>query len=303
MEKLEFLKEQKIVYGVPFLAPELNEFVLWFFTGTRCNLTCTHCYVDSSPTNDSMPYLTFETFEKHLNDAVKKNFGKLDIYFTGGEPFINPDILKMIDKALNYGNTTVLTNGTRFSNKLVTKLEEISSNKKYKLTFRISVDGPSALQHDAFRGKGSFTKTMNGIRKVSDKNFKTIITAMQSWKTNETQKVESEFISLLVENGVPKKNQNLKYLPPILIGREEQRSRGYTEHELFTESCFTNYNYEQLQCSKCRMVTEKGVWVCPILINEEGGKMGETLDESFKEYGLKYTACWTCRMSGLSCEN
>lgn len=303
MEKLDSVNEQKIVYNVPFLANDLNEFVLWFFTGTRCNLTCTHCYVNSSPTNDSMPYLTYETFEKHLKDAVSKNFAKLDIYFTGGEPFINPDILKMIDESLNYGNTTILTNGTRFSNKLVAELEKISETKKYKLTFRISIDGPTAPEHDVFRGKGSFNKTIKGLRRVSDKNFKTIVTAMQSWDYNQNEKVNGEFISLLVDNGIPKENQNLKYLPPILIGREEQRSHGYSDHELFTETCFTNYNYEQLQCSKCRMVTEKGVWVCPILVNEEGGKMGETLEQTFKPFGLKYTACWTCRMAGLSCEN
>ena len=303
MEKVEPVSEQKIIYDVPFLATELNEFVLWFFTGTRCNLTCTHCYVESSPENNSIPYLTYETFEKRLTEAVNKNFNKIDIYFTGGEPFINPDILKMIDQSLNYGNTTILTNGTRFNDKLVSELEQITENKKYSLTFRISIDGPTAPEHDSFRGSGSFEKTMKGLRKVSNKNFRTIVTSMKSWKRKDNEKVEGEFISLLVENGVPERNRNLKYLPPILIGREEERNRGYTELELFTETCFTNYDYEQLQCSKCRMVTEKGVWVCPILINDNNGKMGDKLEETFKPYPMKSPACWTCRMSGLSCEN
>ena len=148
MEKVEPVSEQKIIYDVPFLATELNEFVLWFFTGTRCNLTCTHCYVESSPENNSIPYLTYETFEKRLTEAVNKNFNKIDIYFTGGEPFINPDILKMIDQSLNYGNTTILTNGTRFNDKLVSELEQITENKKYSLTFRISIDGPTAPEQD-----------------------------------------------------------------------------------------------------------------------------------------------------------
>jgi hypothetical protein len=88
-----------------------------------------------------------------------------------------------------------------------------------------------------------------------------------------------------------------------LIGREERRNRGYNEDELFTESCFINYDFRKLQCSKCRMVTEKGVWVCPILVNEPGGKMGDSLEDTFKPFAMKYTACWTCRMGGLSCEN
>ena len=303
MQSISPINEQKIVNEVPFLGEKLNEFVLWFFTGSRCNLSCTHCYVESSPTNNSVPYLQYETFEKKLLEAVGKHFKKLDIYFTGGEPFINPDFLKMINKALDYGNTTILTNGTKFSDRIVKELEQISHSKKYQLIFRISLDGPTKELHDAFRGSGSFYKTMKGIKKVSDRNFKTIITSMKSWQKSENSSVEKAFISLLVDNDIPSNNRTMKYLPPILIGREEQRNRGYTTNELFTETCFTNYNFEQLQCSKCRMITEKGVWVCPILVNEEGGKMGDTLEETFKPFGMKYTACWTCRMGGLSCEN
>ena len=107
----------------------------------------------------------------------------------------------------------------------------------------------------------------------------------------------------MVENNLPKRGQNLKILSPILIGREEKRHRGYVESELFSETSFDNFNYENLQCSKCRMVTENGVWVCPILVNESGGKMGDSLDETFKSHPMKYTACWTCRNDGLTCEN
>lgn len=303
MEIISPIHEQRIIYSVPFLGTELNEFVLWFFTGTRCNLTCTHCYVESSPENNSIPYLEYETFNKYLNEALTKNFNKLDIYFTGGEPFLNPDIIKMIDKSLNYGTTTILTNGTRFSDKTIELLENITKSKKHDLIFRISLDGPTEELHDAFRGKGSFNNTLKGIKKVSERKFKTIITSMKSWQKSENNKVDSEFISLLVDNGIPENNQKLKYLPPILIGREEERNRGYNETELFTESCFNNYNFQNLQCSKCRMITEKGVWVCPILVNEPGAKMGNSLEETFKPFAMKYTACWTCRMGGLSCEN
>ena len=303
MQSPEIVKKQKFIYYSPFLAKKSKEFVLWFFTGTQCNLTCTQCYVESSPTNNSIPYLTYETFEKYLNEAHQQDFNKLDIYFTGGEPFLNPDILKMLDKALDYGDTTVLTNGTKFNDKLINKLDQKISSKKYKLIFRISLDGTTAEQHDAFRGKGTFEKTLKGIKKVSEKNYKTIITTFRSWKKYETKNVEEEFIDLLVDNNIPSKNQNLKVLSPIRIGREEKRHRGYVESELFNEFSFNNFNFENLQCLKCRMITEKGVWVCPILVNESGGKMGDSLAETFKPYPLKYAACWTCRNDGLTCEN
>lgn len=306
MEKFKVhhhIKLQSVVYDVPFLAKEEDHFVLWFFTGTRCNLECTHCYVNSSPENDDHPYLTYKTFKQQLDKTIEQNFKKLDIYFTGGEPFINPDILEMIDESLNHANTTVLTNGTRFSKSMVEKLETMVENKKFKLTFRISMDGFNEDMHDRFRGKGSFRKTMKGYTAVSGKKFGTIITSMRSWKPTESEQNEGEFISLFVESNIPQENQNLKILPPLRIGREADRSRGYNQTELFTKSCFDGYDYLNLQCSKCRMVSEKGTWVCPILINEDGAKMSDSIEDSFKPFGMKYAACWTCRMDGMSCEN
>lgn len=301
MENL--IRYQEIVYDVPFLGHELNEFVLWFFTGTRCNLECTHCYVNSSPENNDHPYLKYDTFKQQLDIALENNFSKIDIYFTGGEPFINPDILQMIDESLNHGNTTILTNGTRFSESTLETLRNIVKDRKYSLTFRISLDGPNKEEHDMFRGEGSFDKTMQGLKNVSGMKIDTIITAMRSWEKFESENKESEFISLFTESGIPQEKQKLKILPPLRIGRESVRSRSYNTTELFTEECFTEYDYKQLQCSKCRMVTEKGVWVCPILVNEEGAKMSNDINGSFKPFGMKYAACWTCRMDGMSCEN
>ena len=86
---------------------------LWFqVAGTRCNLTCNHCFISCSPKNDSFGYLTLEEVRKRLVESVE--LGVKEYYFTGGEPFLNPEMTQIIVETLDYGACTVLTNGTVF---------------------------------------------------------------------------------------------------------------------------------------------------------------------------------------------
>lgn len=296
-------QSQENVYEVPFLTNQHNEFVLWFFTGSKCNLTCTHCYVESSPTANQHPLLTYSSFKDKLDEALEKNFDKLEIYFTGGEPFVNPDILSMLEVSVKHADTTILTNATRISREVAKKLERISAQAPHDLIFRVSLDGPNAEMNDKIRGKNAFSRATQGLENLIEMGFNPIVTSMRSWSLLDSGEIEDQYIDLLVEQGIPREDQLLKILPPLHIGREAERTRGYTNDELFTEECFDDYDYSQLQCSKCRMVTERGVWVCPILINDDDARMGDSLEEASKPYAMKQMACWTCRMDGMSCEN
>ena len=294
---------QEKIYSVPFLTKQHQEFVLWFYTGSKCNLSCTHCYVESSPTANQHPLLTYETFQKTLKEALSKEYKKLDIYFTGGEPFLNPDLIAMLKTCVNHGDTTVLTNGTRITEEIAHELAEIEKNSEFKLNFRISLDGPNAEKNNLIRGFKAFERATNGLNNLIQNGFNPIVTSMRSWPLLDSDKIEGQFVELLVNQGIPKQEQKLKILPQLRLGREIDRSRPYNSEELFTDSCFTDYDFNQLQCSKCRMVSERGVWVCPILINENEARMGDTLTDAEIPFDLKFMACWTCRMDGMSCTN
>jgi MoaA/NifB/PqqE/SkfB family radical SAM enzyme len=296
-----FPKTQKNVYSVPFLATENDELVLWFFTGSKCNLECTHCYVESGPRANKHPFLQFQTFKKGLDDA--RNYRKLEIYFTGGEPFINPEFFKILEEALKNGNTTVLTNLTRIDKKRANKLSEIQEKSKYELTLRVSLEGPNADSNDTIRGKNAFEKARDGLNNLVNVGFNPIVTVMRSWPDSKREEMISKFQVMLEKIGIPKENQRLKILPPLRIGREAIRNQPYTEKELFTDKCFLDYDYNNIQCSKCRIVSENGIWVCPILINEDGARMGSNLTEATRPFPMKYMVCWTCRMEGMSCTN
>jgi len=93
----------------------------------------------------------------------------------------------------------------------------------------------------------------------------------------------------------------LKVLSLFRIGAEEQRTRAYEDWERLTAESLTDEEASVLQCSSCRMVTSKGVYVCPILIEEPEARMGDTLRDTMRPFPLKYGACHTCWVDGVTC--
>ncbi|MFH0792402.1 MAG: radical SAM protein, partial [bacterium] len=96
-------------------------------------------------------------------------------------------------------------------------------------------------------------------------------------------------------------NGHVKILPSLRLGEEIRRSRGYHPEERLTEACVENYDFRNLQCATCRMVTNKGVYVCPILLDFPEARMGDGLEETFRPFPLTFQACYTCRIAGLCC--
>ena len=84
---------------------------LWINTGTLCNITCVSCYIESSPTNDRLAYITAAEVAAYLDEIAALDLGTREIGFTGGEPFMNPQILAMAEDSLARGfEVLVLTN-------------------------------------------------------------------------------------------------------------------------------------------------------------------------------------------------
>src|SRR5215510_14027625 len=87
---------------------------LWLNTGTLCNLTCRNCYIESSPTNDRLVYLTAAEARAYFDEIAADGLGTEEIGFTGGEPFMNPDLIEMLEDALGRGfRALVLTNAMK----------------------------------------------------------------------------------------------------------------------------------------------------------------------------------------------
>ena len=273
---------------------------LWFqVAGTRCNLSCHHCFISCHPANHSFGFLSRAQVQQQLKDSVA--IGVKEYYFTGGEPFLNPDMVPILIDTLEYGPATVLTNGTVLREQWLRQLIEAESRSRFSLEFRVSIDGVSPEQNDPIRGEGTFERAMNGVVRLNRHGFMPIITTARSWPLEEEDQVVEAFVDRLRRAGCER--PRLKILPMLQLGAEVTRSGPYAEDDRITESMLLDYDRSHLICEHSRIVTDRGIHVCPILIEAPDSLLGENLSESKRSFSLNHGACWTCYQHGAICSN
>ena len=272
---------------------------LWFqVSGTLCNLACHHCLVSASPTNRTHDHLSLATVQRHLAEAVA--LGVREFYFTGGEPFLNSEMEAILEAALALGPTTVLTNGLLLNRDRCRRLRALADASDYSLDLRVSLDGWDAASNDPIRGEGSFVRVLRGVENLLAVGINPVLTVTEVCKEVAADDGKQRFFELLREIGIDK--PRLKVLPVFQIGAEVERGGAYAEWQRLRPGDDAGLGWDHLQCSSCRMVTSRGVWVCPILVNEPAGKMGATLSDTLDSFPLDHQACWTCHVQGASCK-
>ena len=272
---------------------------LWIqVAGLSCNLRCAHCFNESGPGNRQMPSLSREEVKGLLDGAEVA--GVRDIVYTGGEPFLHPEMTEIAGDTLRGFPATILTNGTLLTDRLVERLAAAENDSIYSLEVRISLDAPTEEGNDRIRGKGSFERALEGAARLEEAGFLPIVTSVQFREENDPEALE-EFEGLLRSRGIRK--PRVKFLPVFRVGREEERSGSYGEDDRVTAEMLDLLGPEQLLCSTARVATSRGIWVCPILVNAPGGRMGDTLEESFRPFPLADGACSTCFRHGAVCAN
>jgi sulfatase maturation enzyme AslB (radical SAM superfamily) len=273
---------------------------LWFqVAGTRCNLECSHCFISCSPTNDKFGHLSLETVRSQLEDSVRH--GVREYYFTGGEPFLNKELVPILELTLKYGPATVLTNATFLKPEWIARLRNAEDASDYCLEFRVSIDGPDSATNDPIRGAGTFDKAVQGVALLVEYGFLPIITMTRVWNEGDDQKILGQFRKVLADCGYGR--ARLKIIPRLKIGAEAQRTEGYGQYDRVTHEMLEDFDPGQLICSHSRVVTDRGIAVCPILLDSLGAIMGKTLSEASHDFPLAYGACFTCYQYGAICTN
>ena len=131
---------------------------LWVYSNFHCNLACDYCVVASSP-RARRRSIGLGRFRALVDEAVEEGFA--EIYVTGGEPFVEPDIVAMVEYASDRLPTVVLTNAMLFDGRRRTELARLAG--RANLVLQSSVDGARPETHDAWRGAGSWEKAMAGL--------------------------------------------------------------------------------------------------------------------------------------------
>lgn len=272
--------------------------VLWLqVTGTLCNLACLHCFISCGPKNDSHPFMTVDQVVAAL--AEGGGMGVKEVYFTGGEPFMHPDIRELITRTLEVAPLSILTNGILIDDEMAAWLGQTFANSRYNLDLRVSLDGTTAEENDAIRGRKTFEQIVGSIVRLWEHGINPVVTVTTCHSELADPTGRNRFIELLRSRGLSK--PRLKFLSPFKIGREERRDEGYKAYERLVEGDLLPGEENDLQCSSCRMVTAKGVFPCPILIEVEEARMGDSLADAAVPIKLDHPACYTCHVEGVTC--
>lgn len=277
---------------------------LWFNTGTLCNLTCSNCYIESSPTNDRLAFLTVSEVAVFLDELVGFGPGVEEIAFTGGEPFMNPDFLEMIDIAAGRGyRVLVLTNAMRPMMKRADDFLRLREIYGDKLTVRVSLDHYSPALHDLYRGPRVFERTLVGLRWLSQYEFRICLAGRTIWQESESE-LRDGFACLCEREGIAVDTSDptaLVLFPEIDLAREVPE---------ISDQCWSimGISPEDMMCASSRMIVKrKGakrpvVLPCTLLPYDQQFELGETLGKAADCVYLNHPNCSAfCVLGGGSC--
>jgi len=288
--------------SVPLSHPE----TLWFNTGTLCNITCTNCYIDSSPTNDALVYLTGDEVETYLDQVSERGWPVQEIGFTGGEPFMNPDMIPMARTALARGyQVLILTNAMRpmMRQKMRDGLVALQAEFGDKLTLRVSVDHHDPAHHDAERGTGSFAKTVKGMMWLRDNGLRMTVAGRTIWQETEAES-RTGFARIFASHGfaIDAHDPGQTVLFPEMDERVDVPE--------ITTACWDilGKSPRDVMCASSRMVVKRkgaarpAVLACTLLPYSPEFELGETLAEAEGDVYLNHPHCAKfCVLGGASC--
>ena len=278
--------------------------MLWFNTGTLCNLTCRHCYIESSPKNDRLVYLSAAEVAEYLDEIAALRLGTGMLGFTGGEPFMNPALPEMLAVSLERGfRTLVLTNAMKPMHKMKPALLALRRRFGERLQIRVSIDHYGRAVHEAERGRRSWQPTIEGLCWLAGNNFQPSVASRRLSGESESE-IRRGFARLFSELGVAidaDDSQALTVFP------EMDEMADVPE---ITEACWAilGKSPNDVMCAHSRMVVKfKGaarpsVIACTLLPYDSRFDLGPTLAGALGRVALNHPHCARfCVLGGGAC--
>ncbi len=272
---------------------------LWFHTGTTCNLACPFCLEGSRPGDKRLQPLRLDDAVPYIDEAL--GLGVEQFSFTGGEPFVIRDFIRILAYASEHRPCLVLTNGTDPLLKRADALAPLAASQ-HPISFRISLDAPDSAIHDQGRGTGAFAKALEGLALLNSRGFK-ISVARQMAADEDTAAVEEAYRALFADHDLPATLPIIAFpdfhLPGVAVATPQ-----------ITEDCMTRYQTEAdrraYMCAFSKMVVKQDgvtrIYACTLVDDDDRYAFDGTLAESLKERViLAHHRCYSCFSMGASC--
>jgi uncharacterized Fe-S cluster-containing radical SAM superfamily protein len=277
---------------------------LWFNTGTLCNLTCRNCYIESSPKNDRLVYLSAAEVSAYLDEIERNALGTEEIGFTGGEPFMNPEFLAMLEDALrrNY-RVLVLTNGMRPMMKMSTSLLALKEHYPQRLMVRVSIDHYCRSLHELERGPRSWGPAIAGLKWLVENGFVALV-AGRRFSGEPAGVLRAGYDRLFRQYSLP-----IDASDPVqlVLFPEMDATKDVPE---ITTGCWDilGVSPDVMMCASSRMVIKRkgashpAVVSCTLLPYDPQFELGRTLREASDSVPLNHPHCARfCVLGGGSC--
>jgi sulfatase maturation enzyme AslB (radical SAM superfamily) len=272
---------------------------LWFHTGTACNLQCSFCLEGSGPGDTRLELVKFADIKPIVDEAL--SLGVEQFSFTGGEPFLAKQLVQILHYAASFKPCLVLTNGTEA---IQQRMDEVRTLREasHAVSFRVSIDKPTAALHDAGRGEGTFVKALQGLKGLYDAGF-SVSVARHMDKGEMFDTVDSEYRCLFQEYGLPK--------DLTIVAFPDFATPGSLPNvPQVTTACMTTYQTEDsrknFMCAYSKMVVKQRgkmrVYACTLVDDDEEYDQGGSLTESLlSRVSMKHHRCYSCFAYGSSC--
>ena len=266
---------------------------LWINTGSLCNLTCENCYIESSPTNDRLVYISLQEVVDLLDEIERENMGTREVAFTGGEPFLNPDMVPILKACLDRDfEVLVLTNGMKTLLREKDSLEILHQKFSTRLKLRISLDHYKEATHALERGPRSWKPAIKSLQWLSKAGMAFAVAGRTMWNEDEDS-MRAGYGDMFTREGIQLDANDPEQL---ILFPEMDESADVPE---ITTACWgiLDKNPADIMCASSRMVVKhKGddhlsIQACTLLPYDQRFNLGRTLEESWRSVKLNHPHC------------
>jgi uncharacterized Fe-S cluster-containing radical SAM superfamily protein len=278
---------------------------LWVNTGTLCNITCRNCYIESSPRNDALAYLTLAEFLPFLEEIERDRLPVEEVGFTGGEPFLNRDLPAMLEAVLARGlRALVLTNAMKPMRNHAAALLALRDRFGPALTLRVSLDHHDPALHDAERQEGSFAIALDGLDWLAREGFRVHVAGRAGFDAAGEAAMRAGFATLFASRGIP-----IDAGDPVALMLFPEMDAAVDVPEI-TTACWgiLKKSPDSMMCASARMLVKRrgaarpAVLACTLLPYDSQFELGATLAEAARPVALNHPHCAKfCVLGGAAC--
>ncbi len=255
---------------------ELNNLFIEL-TAKNCNQRCKHCYIDFPISKNIKDFISIDKIKSALSDTINSRIQI--IYLTGAEPMTHPEFNAILRLCLKRASVCICTNSTFINEKKARFLKKVEEESSNEIIFKLSIDHYNEVKNDDIRTRGAYRQTVNAIKSLIKYNFNPILNIVNYYNEDEEVLID-EFSKLCKKIGFETTDFNFQ------INKYHNKYKPASENFELNDGDF--------DCKTGRILTDRGVYVCPFLANDHRGRMGNDFKDFSQKMHMETNFCSAC---------